>query len=132
MAHRFDAAPKKKSVKLSAMKRIHLHPRDILLAEGDKSDEMYLLESGRLSVFINRKGQEIKLGEIGDNELVGEISFLDRQPRSASVVALVSCDLVVIPRENFEAQLSEQPAWVTGLVKTLATRLRDANSRIKI
>ena len=114
------------------MKRIHLRPQDQLLKEGDTSDEMYLLETGRLLVSIKRNDQDVPLGEIGENELVGEVSFLDRQPRSASVIALEPCDLVVIPRENFEAQLNSQPAWVTGLVKTLATRLRDANSRIKI
>lgn len=116
----------------TSMRTVRIPAGQALLNEGDNSDQMYLLQSGKLSVSVMRDGNKVILGEIGINELVGELSFLDNGTRSATVVAVEDCQLIEILRDKFEEQLSSQPAWVSGLVRTLAARLREANNRIKI
>jgi CRP/FNR family cyclic AMP-dependent transcriptional regulator len=64
--------------------------------------------------------------------LVGEISFLDQEPRSATVKALTECELIQIPQETIDGIFKSQPKWLEILVKTLAERLRKANARIKV
>jgi CRP-like cAMP-binding protein len=105
---------------------------EYLLREGEHSDTMYWLQTGQL-VVIKRKGnEEIQLGHIFAGELVGEMSFLDGEPRSASVRAITDCDVVEIPREVFEKVFNGQPNWFQGLVKTLTERLRKTNARLKV
>lgn len=93
---------------------------------------MYWVQSGTLVVTKKRGKDDIVLGHINSGELVGEISFLDQEPRSATVKAVSDCELIEIPRETIEGIYSVQPKWLEILVKTLAERLRKANSRIKI
>jgi CRP/FNR family cyclic AMP-dependent transcriptional regulator len=111
---------------------IKLNAGDFLLHEGDDSTEMYYVQSGNLSV-LKKKGDGIhQIGTIMAGELVGEMSFLDKEPRSASVKALTECVLVVIPAETMDATLKGLPKWFTALQNTLLDRLRKANARIKV
>lgn len=109
-----------------------LKANQILLQEGEHSNSLYWVQTGQLVVTKKRNGEEITLGHVYSGELVGEISFLDNEARSATVKALIDCELIEIPRETFEKIFAGQPKWLEILVKTLAERLRKANARIKI
>ena len=113
-------------------KIIKLVPNQILLKEGERSHNMYWVQSGSLKVTKKRGEEEILLGDIHTGELVGEISFLDEEPRSATVKAISDCELIEIPQETIDNIFRTQPKWLEILVKTLAERLRKANARIKV
>ncbi len=115
-----------------ASKSIKLAPNQILLKEGDHSSCMYWLQKGQLVAFRVRAGEEVVLGHIYSGELVGEISFLDNEPRTATVRAITDCELIEIPKETIDGIYRIQPKWLEILVKTLAERLRKANARIKV
>lgn len=114
------------------VKHLKLAANDILVREGEISDCMYWLQSGQLEVSKKRGVEDIILGHVYSGELVGEISFLDQEPRSATVKAIGECELIIIPRETIENHYKTLPKWFEILVKTLAERLRKANARIKI
>ncbi len=111
---------------------INLPAGETLLNEGDHSKSLYWLQSGQLVVVKRRGTEEVILGHIFSRELVGEISFLDKEPRSATVKALVDCELIEVPQETFDNIFKNQPKWLDVLVRTLAERLRKANARIKV
>ncbi|MBC7712051.1 MAG: cyclic nucleotide-binding domain-containing protein [Rhizobacter sp.] len=116
----------------SSAESIKLNVGDYLLYEGEESTEMYYLQQGTLAVFKRKGEKEQQIGTIISGELVGEMSFLDKHPRSASVKAMTECTLVVVPHEKLEATLNGLPKWFTALLLTLLDRLRKANARIKI
>lgn len=93
---------------------------------------MYWVQKGQLIVTKSTAQGEVTLGHISSGELVGEISFLDKEPRSATVRALTDCELLEIPQEMIDGIFKTSPKWLEILVKTLAERLRKANARIKI
>jgi len=105
---------------------------EYLMREGEESAQMYYLQSGTLAVFKRKGDIENQIGTIMAGELVGEMSFLDRHPRSASVKAMTECVLVEIPREKFEKLMEGHPKWFRALLHTLLDRLRKANARVKI
>ena len=109
-----------------------LKPEEYLLHEGEESNQMYYVKSGTLAVFKRKGDGENQIGTIYSGELVGEMSFLDGKPRSASVKAMSDCALVVIPHDKLEATIKKQPIWYQGLINTLVDRLRKANARIRI
>ncbi len=111
---------------------LKLQENQILIKEGELSNSMFWLQSGQLIVTKKRGMEEIVLGHIYSGELVGEMSFLDREARSATVKAITNCDLIEIPRDTIESIYKTQPKWLEILVKTLAERLRKTNARIKI
>ena len=113
-------------------RKIKLAKDETLMTEGEGSSSMYWLQQGQLSVHKMRGNELVLLGHVYSGELVGEMSFLDDEPRSATVKALSDCELVEIPSENFESIMSTQPKWMQILIKTLVARLRKANARIRV
>ena len=116
----------------SGQESIKLLAGDFLLHEGDESSEMYYVQSGTLAV-LKRKGDTLnQIGTIISGELVGEMSFLDKSPRCASVKAMSDTTVLIIPNDALDATLHALPKWFTALLHTLLGRLRKANSRIRI
>jgi CRP/FNR family cyclic AMP-dependent transcriptional regulator len=112
--------------------RIFIKKDDYLIREGEESTTMYFLHTGALDVYKRRGDHEVKIGQILPGEVVGEMSFLDKAPRSASVKAICDTELSVIEAAKFESELNKLPVWYKALVNTLLVRLRKANARIKI
>jgi CRP/FNR family transcriptional regulator, cyclic AMP receptor protein len=109
----------------------HLKKGDLLMKEGDTSNSMYWVQSGTLRLYKKKGPGFIELGVVHSGEVVGEMSFLDNQPRSASVEALQPCDIVEIPRGKFDEFLNAQPSWMKALVQTLVKRLRSTSNRVR-
>lgn len=130
-----DFLQKMKSFK----KRTNFRPENLrkvakgeaLLTEGTKTKEMYwVLEGSFLITKLNNHDQNVVVGEALAGELVGEMSFLDKLPRSASVIAKEDSEVLVIPHKKFMDVLDDQPRWFRSLMSTLSHRLRDADKRI--
>ncbi|MBT3584300.1 MAG: cyclic nucleotide-binding domain-containing protein [Halobacteriovoraceae bacterium] len=111
---------------------LEVKAEEFLVREGEESAQMYFLQEGTMAVFKIKGDREQQVGTIYAGELVGEMSFLDKQPRSASVKAVSDCKLTVIPHDKFEKFLDKQPSWYRALINTLLDRLRRANARIKV
>jgi CRP-like cAMP-binding protein len=109
----------------------HLKKGEALMKEGDGSNSMYWVQAGTMRLFKKKGSGFIELGVVHAGEVVGEMSFLDNQPRSASVEALQPCDVVEIPRGKFDEFLAAQPSWMKSLVQTLVKRLRATSNRVR-
>jgi CRP/FNR family transcriptional regulator, cyclic AMP receptor protein len=105
---------------------------ETLISEGQESTSLYYLQKGSMEVTKRKGNVMVKLGHIFSGELVGEMSFLDKGPRSATVIAKEDCELLEIPAEKFQEILDSQPTWMGSLINTLLDRLRRTNARIKI
>tara|TARA_B100001971_G_scaffold84647_1_gene77935 strand:+ start:30786 stop:31550 length:765 start_codon:yes stop_codon:yes gene_type:complete len=104
---------------------------EYLITEGGKNNEMYWILSGEFTITkMNNDNQNVIVGEAKTGELIGEMSFLDNLPRSASVKAKVDSEVLVIPHKKFMQTLDNQPRWFRSLMQTLSTRLRDADQRL--
>lgn len=104
---------------------------DYLITEGGTSNEMYwVLEGSFVITKLNSDDHNVIIGEVKPGELVGEMSFLDELPRSASVKAIEDSEVLVIPHKKFIDVLDGQPRWFRSLMRTLSTRLRGANTMI--
>ena len=86
---------------------------------------LYIIESGRVRIFIlSESGQEISLNVYGPGEVIGELGFLDGQPRSASAVAVEPILAFALRREDFFQRLEGHPRLAMRLLEILAARLR--------
>ncbi len=109
------------------MSTIHLSTGQILCREGDIGNEMYILLSGSLQVYIYRGGKKINLATLKIGDFIGEMSLLEEEPRSADVVALETSELLVINKENFEDHMREKPELALQIMKGLSQRIRVGN-----
>jgi NTE family protein len=96
-----------------------------LFESGSAADGVYLLISGRLGVRM--AGGADWVAEIGRGELVGESSWLLGEPRSASVLALRDCELILVPNSGMDAATRGSTALSIALARLSARRLRRSN-----
>jgi len=108
-------------------------PRNaILINEGDETDSLYLILSGKVRVFMsNPDGKEIILNEQGPGEHFGELALIDDSPRSASVMALEKTQVSMISRQDFREVLNCNPDVAFGLIKDLSRRVRTLSDNVK-
>jgi len=102
----------------------------IVVSEGDETDSLYILLSGRVKAFVSDEdGHEVVLSTAGVGEYFGEL-VLDGGPRSASVMALESCRFFVIPRGDIEGLLDRNPAFARDLIRMLIARVRGLTQKV--
>lgn len=104
---------------------------DLLLEEGSKADFVYILRRGELRVHTQVNGTETTFGTIGVGEFVGEMAYINGEPRSASVSANIPCELIEIPINQLDHILLKNPAWSKALMKTLSDRVKKGNRKAK-
>jgi CRP-like cAMP-binding protein len=96
----------------------------VLIQEGTPIDALYLVLEGDLAVIIGEvDGEEI--AHIGYGEVVGEISFVDSRPPTATVKAAEDSLVWAIPRTQLTAKLSQDIAFSSHFYKALAVFLSD-------
>jgi CRP/FNR family transcriptional regulator, cyclic AMP receptor protein len=103
----------------------------IIMAAGDPTDSLYIVLSGRLKVMMSdADGKEVILTILGPGEFFGEMGLIDDAPRSASVVAIESCELLAITRRDFKKCLAENFEMSMAVMRGLVRRLREADRKI--
>jgi CRP/FNR family transcriptional regulator, cyclic AMP receptor protein len=108
----------------------NLEAGDILFQEGDKSEHIYVLNNGHLHVYKDKNGEEFPIADITERQLIGEMAFLDKSLRSASVRAVSNCEVIVLKLGDIDSFIKEQPFWLGMILQTLANRLKDSNRKI--
>jgi CRP/FNR family cyclic AMP-dependent transcriptional regulator len=105
----------------------YLSVGDILIKEGEKAEFIYILKTGQLRAYNMINDQKFSLGNIEIGEFVGEMAYINNEPRSACIEALTDAQLIEVPIELVDKILYKRPAWSKALMQTLSKRLKNAN-----
>jgi CRP-like cAMP-binding protein len=116
---------------LSARGARRRHPGGAtLFHERDESDRVVIVVAGRVKVStVTEDGKEVVLAFRGPGDLLGELSAIDGEPRSATVSALEPTEVLVLPASAFRSFLQAHPPVALLLLEMLARRLRDADRK---
>jgi len=110
---------------------VRLKTDEMLFLAGDTGDGCYRVEDGLLKVtMISRTGKERILAFLGPGAIVGEMSIIDRLPRSANVVAVRPAILSFLGRTEFQHFAKIHPEVYESLVALLVARLRETDVTI--
>ena len=102
----------------------------VLFHEGDPSDWLLLVTEGRVKIAsVTPDGKDVVLSVCGPGDLLGELSALDRLPRSATATALEPLEARVISAEEFLRFLTTSTDAAVGLLVSVCGRLRVADRR---
>ena len=102
----------------------------VVVNEGDETDSLYVLLSGRVKVFCTGEdGREVVLHTMEAGDYFGEL-VLDGGPRSASVMTLETSRLFVIPQGDVEGLLAANPAFSRSMLQKLISRVRSLTAKV--
>ncbi len=103
--------------------------------EGENGRTMYIVREGEALVWRESpSGQKVKLARLGPGEFFGEMTLIDPQPRSASVVVQKDALLYTLTNKQlYELYVEDLPGYVMllqNLCREVTRRLRRADERI--
>jgi CRP-like cAMP-binding protein len=108
----------------------------IIFQEGSPGDKIYIIVSGevRISKKIQGIGEEA-FAFLRSGDFFGEMSFIDRNPRSAMAVTDEDTKLLTIENSDLDNLLKDEPILANKILwafcKTFSNRLRQTNEKIR-
>lgn len=111
---------------------VHCLPGERLFDRDDPSDRMYIVETGRVGIALEKgKRPDRFVAVMGAGEVVGEMGLLDDRPRSAAAHVIEESRLLSLEKHKLRSLLVHYPDLALGLLRSLSLRLRTANDRMR-
>lgn len=104
----------------------------IIVNEGDEGNSMFVIQSGSVKAFLSdENGKEVVLSTQGPGEYFGDLALFDDEPRSASVMALEPCKVMIITKAQLREAIIEDPEIGFSLLHGLAKRVRILTENVR-
>ena len=92
--------------------------------QGDPGNALYIVEAGRVRIYLpTEEGQEVSVVLYGPGDMFGEMSLVDRRPRSAAAVAMEDVVLLAMSSAHFDRHLQENYQLALNVMHILAVDL---------
>ena len=109
----------------SHLEEQHFLPGEVIILEGDFSQELYILVSGQVRIAKEYGGaQERTLALLKSGDFFGEMAIFESAPRSATAVAEEEAELLVLSPEKFTQTIYQKPDMAFEIFRELSARLR--------
>ncbi len=105
--------------------KVCLRATEVLIQQGAPITTLYLVLDGQLSVCTAPAGRETEIARLESGEIVGEMSFVDSRPPSATVKAISDSVVLAIPRQVLVTKLQEDTGFASRFYHALAIFLAD-------
>ena len=118
--------------KLVAMSsdRLNYKAGDNVFNEGDPSDSVYFMLSGRIKVTRRRADVEIDLAELSGGAVLGETGVICGRSRSATITAIEDATMLRTDAHVFKELLHQVPQVAVALARELANRVDATSERL--
>jgi CRP-like cAMP-binding protein len=123
-------APAKLKLLAFASDRVSYRSGEILFRQGDPGDAAYVILEGRADILAEANGGQIKIAELADNAIVGEIAILCDVSRTATVRAAGPLEALRIRKDDFLKLLADYPDMMLEILRSLAQRLTRTTSEL--
>jgi HEAT repeat protein/ATP/ADP translocase len=105
----------------------HAEKGEVIFEQGEHGEELFVIVHGEVQVMIrqtNDSEKEVARRKIGD--VLGEMSIISGDPRSASVIATEETHLLCLDKKTFESLMREKPEVGFAVMRVLCERLKEA------
>jgi CRP-like cAMP-binding protein len=100
---------------------------------GDAGNSLYLIRSGQIRFsVVSGDGRELSVRVAKAGEIIGEVAVLDRQPRTATAVALTAVTAHTLSRTEFDRMLLQESQLARNAIDFLCHRLRDTTDQLEM
>lgn len=104
---------------------------EFLFHEGEPSSCIFIVSQGMIAIRKKKGSAFVEIARLGMNEVLGELSFFDRKPRSASALAVTDVEVLEIDFGSLDKVYATVPDYIKTIMGAVASRLRRANDTIR-
>ena len=97
---------------------------DVIIRQGQPGNSLYMLTSGKVRAFVKKDGKNVPVADLSEGAFFGEGSILTGKPRSATVAALTSCELLELDRPTLDDITSRHPHVMDVMREFAARRIK--------
>lgn len=108
------------------LEELYLDAEEDLFRKGDIGECMYFIYKGSIRIH----DENLTLAVLDENDIVGELSILDAETRSASATTLTETILLKLEQEPFYDIMMANAEVLKGILKTLGRRLRNMDAKL--
>src|SRR4051794_1198601 len=114
------------------LRRRRFRRNEVIFHQGDPGDALHVVASGSLKIVLpSAEGDEAIIATLRPGDFFGELAILDGAPRSATAVALESCETLELPRAAFHDLLDRDPRLRDALLAGLTHELRRLTGHVE-
>jgi len=110
----------------------HFEKGHVLFHEGDGGEDMYIIQSGRVAIKKRVQDGDTTLAILEKGDFFGEMSILERLPRSASAEMIEDGELIVFSGETFGDMIKANPEIAIRMLRKYSIRLRETNNQVEL
>lgn len=96
----------------------------IIFEEGSSGDWIYVIESGSVEISKKIDGGKVVFIVLGPGEIIGELGFITKAPRTATATAVGDTTIGIIDPIFFEQEFNKLSAGFQAVLTSLASRLK--------
>ncbi|HRK02342.1 MAG TPA: cyclic nucleotide-binding domain-containing protein [Oligoflexia bacterium] len=104
---------------------------DVLFHEGENSKDLYIVQTGVVKIFKECDGRKLPIALVHAGQFVGELSFFDGKPRSASAECATDAKILTLNQAHLEREMKKLPSWLLVMIRSIADRMRDTDEIVK-
>jgi class 3 adenylate cyclase len=110
------------------------HPAgSAMIQQGEEGDRFYVIVDGDVVVTVrDDRGNDAHVASLSCGDVFGEISLLHNVRKSATVHAITSCRLLVLPRAEFQAFIDQAPVFRERLLAIAHARMNPPRAEAPI
>jgi CRP-like cAMP-binding protein len=113
--------------------RVGFDDNKIVFRQGDAGDAAYLIIEGEADIVLEDPvAGPVTVATLHANELVGEMSILTSEPRTATVRAKGRLVALRIGKDPFMRMVREFPSMAVSVMQELAHRVNDTNNQLRV
>ncbi|HEV7860624.1 MAG TPA: DUF1003 domain-containing protein [Pyrinomonadaceae bacterium] len=111
---------------------VKLKPGEILFQAGEPGDSLFVVRAGEVELYIkDNVGQKIVLNNAGEGDMFGELSMLDSGPRTATALAVLESELLVLDREDLILLFQQRPSAALHMLAAMSAMTRKADELLR-
>jgi len=111
---------------IRGLKLLTFEPGDILVTEGAAGASLFILTTGTVKAFVkNARGESVKVHELAEGSFFGEISILTGRPRTATLTAATSCEVLELDKTTLDGITQSHPNVLEVLKRFHEARAQD-------
>ena len=109
----------------------HFKKGEYVFREGDEGDEMFIIQSGKVAVQKVLGGKRTTLSVLEKGDFFGEMSILERMPRTADAEVIEDSDLILINSQTFGEMIRSNPEIAVRMLRKYSMRMRETSEQME-
>ena len=105
---------------------------EVILHQGEAGECMYVVQDGRVEVYLEENGKEVSLKLCREGDFLGEMALFQREVHTASARAQGTARVLTVDKKNFLRRIQEDPTIAFRLVQALSQRVRELSEEVAV